>query len=366
MSQVSKVVGLSANGNKEAVRGLIAAQLIEARTRGFIQNGREGMCGLTLPGTEFGFERLVWALCQTKGIEANFDGVEYTTDVFAHALEHKPPYCTLSLAKFETVLADDMDFNAAGIGKDKSPFICGMNDNRYDFMWADYCGKASSESMNALAKYLHRLPMHEMDGFIMYATYSVGRGRESMTDLHGYAPSKSQPQIIMDTFKHLLQGLPHKVVLHVQYQGGDGYHCPMFTVGIAFGKARGLNPIHQNLHGHSGTTYYQALRKSITAIKTNPEAFRLDAKPAKPCKAQPSKSGASTEVKDAVEKTARTMIRKYVNVNGCDVKELNLAVFKTLRPLYPNLTLGSVSATITTRVTYRERFAKSVKARQAA
>ena len=373
------VMGLSNNGNKEAIRGIISSQIIQAVKNGYLGTEMSGepIKGLTLPGTEFGFEIMLWTLGKMNLIDFRFDGAEREADAFAKAVKRKPQYCTLTRVKdVAELMKSTVKTNSVGIGTQLLPFCA---DENYNFTWLDYCGTAHPKVVNSIVDFIQERNKYctkYSTGFLCYVTFEVARSRPHIKLVPEYSDGKSQKDIIMSNISNTLNSkkIPHEFVMTWKYLGGQSYMKPMLTFGIAIGKCVSLPEFNvDDVVGQKDTMYRLRLNDISKEASEHAHHF-VGKKQVQVCSrnkphivVDQTKAMASDDEKNLIEKTARRFLNSFVLPNGeIDSKNLNIAVFEHLKKQLVGLNLRNVSATITTRVVHcdkwKNRWFKSVVA----
>lgn len=370
--QLGKVKRLSGCGHKDEVRGAVLDQIMEAVTSGLMGKNRKFIRGVTLPGINFGFERLLGGMCERRGIQLECDGAENDHGIFCNSVLRKPEFCTLSETGFEKLLTHNVIAGRYGTGVDFKPRSSTENDRIYDFGWADFCQLAMPDKMRSIVNFLKYCHGLKKD-LLFHATFAVSQGGNHMDGLCGYVYGKPQPEIIMDTFKTMLKkaGVPFKFVLDFRYTGGESYSFPMFTMGIAIGKCMKVTPLRKVINHTVNPSYHLGLRKISAQAKLD-GVRRKNSKPVDPAKALHLVGNDTSKASRKADQEAVRVMKSRVKAMGIAMwpkyrqpSELNAYVHRIMKHAFSDLTLKRVAG-ILAHVVHKDSFAGAAAKRRKA
>lgn len=371
-----QLTGVELNSHKEMVRALIAAQVMKAGEKNFLQNSGNGsFLGATLPGDRFLFEHQLRGMGLVGGIEFKFDCAESNGPRFMEALCHKPTWCRLAKTDFHDLIRGNefsYDRNGLAVGMkqledimtwDAENELTIVPKNQYGFVWADYCCTATEEIHEKLAKFVELNLVSHNKTLLVYMTFSTSRSAAAEEGSQYDAIDKS----FLDDFQSAEVSARYqksvRQILSVKYSGGCDYTSRMYTLGFAIGKdAAKIQPKVIDLRRSVGDTgrYNHNLWSRRDLIGKGKFDYTLSESRLSVANKQHVekvvtafvKHQATAEEKDEIIRIARALQAKYLGATGV----LNEEVLHTVNKKYPDVTKRNVSSTISTNVTHPEAF----------
>ena len=261
---------LENNPNKTMIRTIICNQLFSARF--------DHIEALSLGGVEAIAERMIIDRADIQGIPVHVDYVEYKLEKMKCAIGKLYSYiqnkqCTMVHDDIYNVLTGHV-VNKRGFG-----FVRGNEKGKYNYIWIDLCGFASSGNIDKIVEGMKNNTQKE---FITYATFDikgahVKNGKGGLLEMLGYdAPKANETtaqevrQAILNKFQEMFEKYHITTntakILDIVYSGG--YGSTMITLGFARNVKR-IKRVEENwnamleINMDMGLEAYKLFRKDV-------------------------------------------------------------------------------------------------------
>jgi len=261
---------LESNQNKTMMRPTISNQLFQAKF--------SDIEGVSLGGEKGLSERTIIDRANFQKIPIHLDYVEYNLPKFKEAINYLYPY---THNKQCTMIHDDV-FNVIKghvVNKKGFGFVRGTETGKYNYMWIDLCGRATSNNIEQIVVAMKNNTQQQS---LTYATFDITgthikNGKGGLLGLLGYdiptdkiTTDEDVRNAIFAKFEEMFKKYRFttntRKILDVVYTGG--YSSIMITLGFAHNVKR-VTKIEENWsrilenNANEGIKAYESFRKTV-------------------------------------------------------------------------------------------------------